>query len=400
MAERVLRAGEAAVVAGWSGGAHLRVVIYALTRRDTAFGLGDCLKSDMGGMSDCVGLLSCEQVFDNGLFPLGAYLFAGFDQLTRTELDLVTRARNALAEASPSIALLNDPVRWRPRLALLDAAFEAGINSFRATRATDPDRHRRFPVFIRSEMEHTGSLSPLLFDRASLVRALLLALLRGYQLRDLLIVEHLDVAVEGVVTKYSAMALGTHILPRSVARSDDWVAKYRGDQFDGALELRYVEENPHEAWIREAFALGGVEYGRVDYSLVNGRPQLWEINTNPTIGPYLALDNSSTHNAPLALGLGDDALYYRERGNRLFYTKFARVLETMAAEAREALVADRAPAGPVRISISPAERRRIAWERAERQRILARRTALGRLVAPIRAAVRAVRRGREILPPA
>ena len=190
------------------------------------------------------------------------------------------------------------------------------------------------------------------------------------------------------------MALGTHILPRSVAQSRAWVAKYRGDEFDRDLELRYVEENPHEAWIREVFKLGGVEYGRVDYSLVNGRPQLWEINTNPTIGPYLALDNSSTHDAPLAPGLGNDALYYRERGNRLFYQKFARVLETVAAEAREALANDRVPPGPVRISISTAERRRIARERAERQRILARRTALGRLVAPIRAEVRAVRRGR------
>ena len=88
-------------------------MIYALTRRDTAFGLGDCLKSDMGGMTDCVTLLSSEQVFDDGLFPLGAYLFAGFDQLTKTELELVTRARTAIAQTSPSVLLLNDPLRWR-----------------------------------------------------------------------------------------------------------------------------------------------------------------------------------------------------------------------------------------------------------------------------------------------
>jgi hypothetical protein len=31
------------------------------------------------------------------------------------------------------------------------------------------------------------------------------------------------------------------------------------------------------------FELAGVEYGRVDFGLVSGRPTVWEINTNPLV---------------------------------------------------------------------------------------------------------------------
>jgi hypothetical protein len=33
-----------------------------------------------------------------------------------------------------------------------------------------------------------------------------------------------------------------------------------------------------------AFERGHVEYGRADFSLVGGRPQVYEINTNPSFG--------------------------------------------------------------------------------------------------------------------
>ena len=49
-------------------------------------------------------------------------------------------------------------------------------------------------------------------------------------------------------------------------------------------ESRYCETNPHEAWIREIFRLARIDYGRIDYGMLDGKPQVWEINTNPTIG--------------------------------------------------------------------------------------------------------------------
>jgi len=34
----------------------------------------------------------------------------------------------------------------------------------------------------------------------------------------------------------------------------------------------------------QAFDLAGIEYGRADHATVQGRPVIYEINTNPTIG--------------------------------------------------------------------------------------------------------------------
>src|SRR6185295_3950970 len=55
-----------------------------------------------------------------------------------------------------------------------------------------------------------------------------------------------------------------------------------------AEELRYVEENPHAAELAEVCRLAGIRYGRIDYSLLEGRPQVWEINTNPMIASRLS----------------------------------------------------------------------------------------------------------------
>jgi hypothetical protein len=45
----------------------------------------------------------------------------------------------------------------------------------------------------------------------------------------------------------------------------------------------YLRTNPHKSWLTETFNLSGIEYGRIDYSLMGNKPQVWEINTNPTV---------------------------------------------------------------------------------------------------------------------
>ena len=46
-------------------------------------------------------------------------------------------------------------------------------------------------------------------------------------------------------------------------------------------ERRYQAENPHRAELLEVFRLANIEFGQIDYALLNGRIQVWEINTNP-----------------------------------------------------------------------------------------------------------------------
>jgi hypothetical protein len=48
-------------------------------------------------------------------------------------------------------------------------------------------------------------------------------------------------------------------------------------------ELRIVRDNPYCAAVAPAFALAGIEYGRIDFGLVGGKPQIYEINSNPTV---------------------------------------------------------------------------------------------------------------------
>jgi hypothetical protein len=47
--------------------------------------------------------------------------------------------------------------------------------------------------------------------------------------------------------------------------------------------LNYVQCNHHEAQFREVFRSARVGFGRVDYGLLDGRLQVWEINTNPVL---------------------------------------------------------------------------------------------------------------------
>src|SRR5690606_9525763 len=45
----------------------------------------------------------------------------------------------------------------------------------------------------------------------------------------------------------------------------------------------YVAENPHRQQLENIFELASIEYGRIDYGLVDGAVQTFEINSNPTV---------------------------------------------------------------------------------------------------------------------
>jgi hypothetical protein len=51
-------------------------------------------------------------------------------------------------------------------------------------------------------------------------------------------------------------------------------------------EHRIVRDNPFGVSVLAAFEIAGVDYGRADFGLVNGRPEIYEINGNPSMsGP-------------------------------------------------------------------------------------------------------------------
>jgi hypothetical protein len=110
---------------------------------------------------------------------------------------------------------------------------------------------------------------------------------RGHRPGGLLVVEYCDTSdADGVFRKYSSFMVGGTVVPCHIDCSMGWVVKDTNivNEQVMAQEREYLATNPHRAWLEETFALANVDYGRIDYSLDRaGRPQVWEINTNPVV---------------------------------------------------------------------------------------------------------------------
>jgi hypothetical protein len=85
-------------------------------------------------------------------------------------------------------------------------------------------------------------------------------------------------------------------------------------------ERDFVVAIPHEAALREVAAIAQVEYGRIDYAILNGRPQVWEINLNPTIGRGLR---------PPAGHVPAELEPVRSETRREFYRRFTSAFEAI-----------------------------------------------------------------------
>jgi hypothetical protein len=216
----------------------------------------------------------------------GVYVFSDLERLSPVEIGLARHVWETLSGAGPGVRLLNNPSRVLCRYDLQRRLYEMGINRFRAVRATEPLRTLRYPVFVREEHEHTGNLTPLIGHPDDLNRRLRSLRLKGYRLRDLLVIEFCDTSDQhGIFRKYSAIRVGDIILPRHLLFSRKWNLK-RPDLDGPSLDREkedYLEGHPHRDWLRAIFDTAGIEYGRIDYSFLGKDPQVWEINTNPTV---------------------------------------------------------------------------------------------------------------------
>ena len=239
-------------------------------------------------IADRVAVYDYERMDQIASLPAVATIFAGLDRATAAATNVAAQIYDQLARAVPAPALLNDPRKALGRFDLLRKLHEAGCNGFTAIRAWDDPDTLRLPVFIRRENDHAGSLTPLLHDRRAIARSVWEARLRGIPLDDLLIVEFCDTRGDDrLFRKYSAMRIGDTIVPRHLHVSGDWVTKAETALGGVALiaeERRYLEGQVDDSWLRDVFDLAQIEYGRIDYALYRGEPQVWEINTNPTLG--------------------------------------------------------------------------------------------------------------------
>jgi hypothetical protein len=219
----------------------------------------------------------------------GTYIFTDHERLAPPQVQLARQLWSTLSAVRPALRLVNDPFKVLGRLAFLQRLYDAGINDFRAVRASEPVevlRSLRYPLFVREEKAHLGALTSLLYRPDDLLRALRRLGRWGYYRKDLLIVEFCNTADgSGVFRKYSAFRIAGKIIPRHVLFSRSWNLKQpdlKDTSFQAEQEA-YLASNPHEGEIARIFDLGGFDYGRIDYSLLDGKLQVWEVNSNPTV---------------------------------------------------------------------------------------------------------------------
>lgn len=217
----------------------------------------------------------------------GTWIFADLERLRPSELADAASWADRLAAVPERYRLLNHPARALKRHDLLARLADAGVNRFRAYRAEALPETLRFPVFVRGENDHDGSIGGLLNSRAEVDAALASAGRRG-----LLVIEFLDYArTDAIFAKYSIMRAGPHLVRRHILFSRNWMLK-QPDLLDSALldeEVAFVSRAPeHQDQVATIFDLANVDYGRMDYTLVDGRVQVFEINTNPVLVPNVS----------------------------------------------------------------------------------------------------------------
>ena len=259
------------------------------------FGMREYLEYWGRNVADRFHILYLEALAEKAVVSRGAYLFAGLDRLDEGQMELAVAVANEIADAG--WAVYNHPARVLTRLPLLEELHARGLNDFAVRRAGDSFAGLRFPVFLRQEAAHNGAVSDLLQTPQALRAALGRAVLRGYPVSDLLVMEFLDTQdQEGFYRKYAAFNVGGTIVPRSLAHGRAWMLKHRASDFTRKMmeeERAYVLGNPHAESLRDIFRVAGVDYGRIDYAVLDGRVQTWEINLNPTIGRGLRPSSGS-----------------------------------------------------------------------------------------------------------
>jgi hypothetical protein len=211
--------------------------------------------------------------------------------------------------------VLNDPAQALGRFGLLRALHRKGINGFDAYRVDSLETPARWPVFLRLEGNHSAPVSGLLHNEAELEEAIERSLEGGAPRNALLIIEYAAETVRpGLFRKLSVFKVAGRLLGYTCVHDDHWLVKYGQPGIAPAElydeEYSFVAHNPFAAAVEPAFQLAGIDYGRVDFGLVCGRPQIYEINSNP----YVELDPEPS---PIDM---------RNRSNALFTANYLQAM--------------------------------------------------------------------------
>ena len=231
-------------------------------------------------------VVSYDDLFADEAPQTGTYIFMDLDRLASWQVrDAAFLYRKLRAGGC---RVLNDPARFPTRQGLLRRLNRAGINDFDAHRVEDLVKPTRWPVILRLDGTHGKPVAPLLEDWDQLLAAAQRAIARGFPISSLLVIEYSAEPVQpGLYRKFSVFRVGDAVLGYTCTHDDNWLVKYGKPGMAPAPfyeeEYGIVRDNPFGEQMARVFDLAGIEYGRVDFGLVGGRPQVYEINTNPRL---------------------------------------------------------------------------------------------------------------------
>jgi hypothetical protein len=266
----------------------VKMINYVVSRQH-AYTIAPFIQTEFPQLSGLIKIRTYEQLLPRGAVVPGLYIFTDFDRLSVRDADRAAQIADFLRNGLGDQAVVNHPREVMGRFELIEAMKARG-NQFSAFRADDIKTgiSPRFPVFLRRDKSHQGSISGLLRDWDQLLATIDLAA-RDIPIRDIRIVEFCDTrdAETGFFVKYSSHYIDGRIIPDHVIFSKKWMLR-RSDIVTPDLierELDYISTNPHERQLKEIFILAKIDYGRIDYSLstTDGSMQVWEININPDL---------------------------------------------------------------------------------------------------------------------
>jgi len=239
--------------------------------------------------------------------PSATYVFTMVDRLDANERRLAGKIYRHINAAGIGFNALNDPASALGRYRLLRRLYDERVNQFNAYLAMDCPMPQRFPVFIRQLSVSLPPLTGLIYSQTELDFQIEQLADRGEPLDDLVVIEYCAEPYMGeFFVKMSAYRIADQYCTDLFIYSKGWYVKWDGPDVSPAnaseLEWQLLERNAYLDNAKKVFELAEIEYGRVDFSLVAGRPQFYEVNFNPqfTLDEYNSTDLQRLKNAKFA----------------------------------------------------------------------------------------------------
>jgi len=254
-------------------------------------------------------------LFRTAKLPAATYIFTMIDRLHVREKRLAGIIYRHINAAGEGFRALNDPAKAKNRFGLLRSLHDAGINNFDGYLASDSPKPEQFPVFVRNLSVSLPPLTDLIKNQTELESELARLQEWGEPLEDLVVIEYCAQPYKGdYFLKLSTYRIDDQFCLDLFIYNKGWYVKWAGPDIappnSSLAEWNMLQDNAFVADARRVFEIADIEYGRVDFSLVDGRPQFYEINFNPqfTIDEYETKDPQRLKNAIFAANRRIDAM--------------------------------------------------------------------------------------------